>query len=120
MHKALGTEMKYRVRHVLYRYFLHLVISLTKCIVIVSGGKSGGVCASVCVCVCVCVCVQSRLGKTTGRISTKFSKNSLTQVRTCSQEFEAISSNDDVMAAILENKRQHVSSVYRWSDIQLA
>ena len=53
--------------------FLHLVISLTKCIVIVSGQKPGGVCMCVClsvclcVCVCVCVCVQSRLAKLLGR-----------------------------------------------------
>ena len=59
------------------------------------------VCVCVCVCLCVCVCVQSRLGKTTGPISTKLSKNSLTQIRTCAYEFEAISFNDDVMAAIL-------------------
>ena len=64
------------------------------------------VCARVCVCLCVCVCVcvfvcPEPFGETTGPISTKLSKNSLTQVRTCAYEFEAISFNDDVMAAIL-------------------
>ena len=36
--------------------FLHSVISLTKCIVIVRVGKYRG-CLSVCVCVCACVCL---------------------------------------------------------------
>ena len=39
-------------------FFLHLVISLTKCIVIVSGENTGVVCVCVCVCVCLCVCLS--------------------------------------------------------------
>ena len=41
----------------LAKWFLHLVISLTKCIVIVSG-KNTGRCLCVCVCVCLSVCVS--------------------------------------------------------------
>ena len=61
-------------------------------------------CLSVCLCVCVSVCVSvcpEPFGETTGPISTKLSKNSLTQAKGCAFQFEAIWSNDDVMAAIL-------------------
>ena len=37
--------------------FLHSVISLTECIVIVRVGKYRVVCLCVCLCVCVCVCL---------------------------------------------------------------
>ena len=43
---------------VLLLSFLHLVISLTKCIVIVSGKNTGSVCVSVCVSVCLSVCIE--------------------------------------------------------------
>jgi len=55
--------------------FLYLVISSTKCIGIVPGGKRE-VSVSVCLCVCVCVClsVQSRLAKLLGRFQQNFPK----------------------------------------------
>jgi len=59
---------------------------------------------SVCVCVCLSVCLYvcpEPFGETTRPISTKLFKNSFTYVRGCAFEFEAIWSNDDVMAAIL-------------------
>ena len=53
--------------------FLHLVILLTKCIVIVSGKNTGGVCVRVCVSLCVSVCPE----QTTWPILTNLSRNSL-------------------------------------------
>ena len=53
--------------------FLHLVISLTKCIVIVSG-KIPGVSVCLSFCVCVCLSVQSRLAKLLDRFWRNFPK----------------------------------------------
>ena len=72
--------------------FLHLVTSLTKCIVIVSGENTGVYRVCVCVCVCLSVCACVCLFRAVWRNYFAF-------------QFWVIWLKPDVMAAILKNEK---------------